>query len=97
MVERNPTLLPNGIVIRIASKRLYATFYIDTLRSPYELKVPSQMLELCSPYRHKDFHAYVGKASVRIVNAKNEHVEELTQKLIEFLTNLDNLELHPKR
>ena len=97
MVEETPILLSNNIVIRITSKRLYTTFYVDTLRSIYELKAPSQMLELCGSYRHKDFHAHVGKASVTIVNVKNEHVEELTQKLIEFLTNPDNLEPSLKR
>ena len=91
MVEETPILLSNNIVIRRAPKRLYVTFYIDTLRSTYELKAPSQMLSLCEPYRHKDFHAYVGKTSVTIVNVKSELAEELTLKLTEFLTNLDNL------
>jgi len=97
MVDETPMLLSNNIVIRIASKRLYATFYVDTMRSLYELKVPSQMLELCEPYRHKDFHAYVGKASVTIVNVKEEQAEELTEKLRSFLTNPDNLEPRLKR
>ena len=92
MVERNPILLSNNIVIRIDSKRLYATFYIDTGRSLYELKAPGRLSELCEPYRHKEFHIYAGKTSVTIVNVKEAHAEELTLKLTEFLTNPNNLE-----
>jgi len=97
MVEENPILLSNNIVIRITSKRLYATLYIDTWRSLYDLKTPSQLLELCKPYRHKEFRAYVGKTGVMIVNVKKEHVDELTQKLTKFLTDSDNLKPCPKR
>jgi hypothetical protein len=91
MVEETSLLLSNEVVIRISSKRLYSTFYIDTLRSQFELKEPSRLLDLCRPYRHKDFHIYLGKVSVTIVNIMRDRADELTKKLKEFLTETNNL------
>ena len=85
-------VLPNNIVIHITLNRVYARFDIDAWRSAYNLKTPRQLFDLHKPYRNKEFHAHISKTSAWIVNVKKEHVEELTQKLTEFLTNPDNLE-----
>ena len=91
MSKQKSIVLPNNILILITLKIIYATFEIDTRRSKYNLKAATQLIDLCVPYRHKNLRVYASKTGGTIFDIKKEYVEELTQKLTEFLTKSENL------